>query len=156
MGTFTISFLLFPLSIFFLNCRSVLVSTSHSPHIPHHPQKFFQIRACRWCDCITWRLYQKDVGVSWAGGSGGAAGVVVVMGSRAAEDIEILSPNSPEISAACCSSDMSRAGFEIAGTVTCSTISWAIEERRRLPIFCITESFRKTSSRESALYCRLR
>lgn len=116
-------------------------------------KKFFQMRACRWCDCITCRLYQKDVGISWGGGKGGAAGAVVLIGSRAADDIEMLSPNSPEISAACCSSDMSKAGLEIAGTVTCSTISWAIDDRRRFPMFCKTESFRKTSSSESALYC---
>uniref|UniRef100_A0A1B0BEY1 Uncharacterized protein n=1 Tax=Glossina palpalis gambiensis TaxID=67801 RepID=A0A1B0BEY1_9MUSC len=73
--------------------------------------------------------------------------------SGIAEVIDMLSPNSPDISALSCSSDKSKAGFEIAGTVTLSITSLAIDDLRRLPMFCSTASLRKTSSNDSALYC---
>uniref|UniRef100_A0A1A9ZUS7 Uncharacterized protein n=1 Tax=Glossina pallidipes TaxID=7398 RepID=A0A1A9ZUS7_GLOPL len=96
---------------------------------------------------------QRDTDTSSSGGTGNAETAGVDIGSGIAEVIDMLSPNSPDISALSCSSDKSKAGFEIAGTVTLSITSLAIDDRRRLPMFCSTASLRKTSSNDSALYC---
>lgn len=125
------------------------------PAFLHIHRKFFHINACKCSQLITFRLSQKDVLICCSGGSGGAGVAVDVIGSWHAELIDMLSPNSPEISALDCSSDKSRAGLEMAEMPTFSIISWAMEDRRRLPIFWIMDNFRKTSSKDSALYwCR--